>query len=249
VWAGGAPDPGSLAAAILSHFDGTTWSPAIMNGDAKVGPSVIGIAGTNDQFSLATTDNLLLFHNTNGQFNSYPAVAAPNALSGALWDGTWAGTVGGGLYTTNFGGSTWTPVATGTTQTLRSISGTNLADLWAVGDGGVIAHIEPWKTAPVSLVAPLTTNNLGAIASDPQGDLWAVGDHGTILHYGAPRCQTDADCAWRWSGCFDVCADLTVPLPGGAKCAAECDSSPKPACQCVNGACSEPSGIKNYCGG
>jgi hypothetical protein len=87
-----------------------------------------------------------------------------------------------GLILHGTGGATWTPVDSGTIETLTSVWGASMSDVWAVGTGGTILHGSGsplvWTAVPSG-----TSNHLYGVWGRTPTDLWAVGAYGTILHY------------------------------------------------------------------
>lgn len=72
---------------------------------------------------------------------------------------------------------------------LDGVWGSSPIDIWAVGDGGTIAHYDGdnWR-----FVATPTTKNLNAIFGLSASDVWAVGDDGIAVHYDGTRWSESA---------------------------------------------------------
>lgn len=67
-----------------------------------------------------------------------------------------------------------------TSADLRDVWRSEQGDVWAVGQGGTIVHLEHagWKLEPSG-----TTEDLNGLTGDQEsGELWAVGARGTVLH-------------------------------------------------------------------
>jgi len=95
-------------------------------------------------------------------------------------------------------GATLTPRGSG--PVLRSVWGTSLNDLWAVGDDGRIAHFD--GTTLTEVASPVTTA-LRSVHGTGPNDVWAVGDDDVVLHYTGPDgCQSDADCSGGAKCCY-----------------------------------------------
>jgi hypothetical protein len=86
-----------------------------------------------------------------------------------------------GKLLTSADGTTWTPLSSGTFDTLRDCVVDGNGTVWAVGDQGRIVRFEDGE-ASISPVA--TIANLHRIAMAPDGTLYAVGDNGLLLEGG-----------------------------------------------------------------
>lgn len=91
----------------------------------------------------------------------------------------------GSAYELTAGQWTSTPGAVG--RTVNDIAGTDISDLWAVGDRGAILHGKngAWAVQPSPTTQPL----YGAFAASAT-DIWAVGDGGTVLRFGGTLWET-----------------------------------------------------------
>ena len=76
--------------------------------------------------------------------------------------------------------SGWSPITSGTTQTLYGIWGSSESDVFAVGNSGTILHYDGSVWAPMTSG---TTTQLNGIWGSSGSDVFAVGNSGTILHY------------------------------------------------------------------
>jgi len=80
----------------------------------------------------------------------------------------------------------WTPMSSGTTQTLYGVWGSSGSDVFAVGSNGTILH---YNGSTWSSMTSGTTNALLGVWGSSGTDVFAVGGysdssyHGTILHY------------------------------------------------------------------
>ncbi len=77
-------------------------------------------------------------------------------------------------------GSTWSTVASATSEWLSVPSGNGPDDVWIVGTGGTILR---WDGSRLSAVASGTTQALFGVWTSGPSDAWAVGASGTILHW------------------------------------------------------------------
>lgn len=92
----------------------------------------------------------------------------------AVWSVGAAGTI------LRYDGRCWSIERSGTTQTLRGVSGTGPGDVWAVGDTGTILHRDAAGWSPV--VSGVTVHLNGVWAAAP-GDVWAVGGGQSVLRW------------------------------------------------------------------
>ncbi len=84
----------------------------------------------------------------------------------------------GRIYRLN--GDAWTPMTSGTTNTLSDVWASSGDDVFAVGEVGTICH---YDGAAWSVMPQATSNSLHAVWGSSGSDVFAVGDAGTILHY------------------------------------------------------------------
>ncbi len=99
-----------------------------------------------------------------------------------------------------YAGSGGTLVGHGSGPVLRSVWGSSLTDLWAVGDNGRIAHFD--GTTLTDVPSGVTTT-LRSVHGTGPNDVWAVGDDDVVLHYTGPDgCQSDTDCSGGSKCCY-----------------------------------------------
>jgi hypothetical protein len=64
--------------------------------------------------------------------------------------------------------------------TCGAIGGTGPADVWFVGDDGLVLH---WNGAALATVKVPATESLHAVWAGGSGDVWIAGDRGCLLHH------------------------------------------------------------------
>jgi hypothetical protein len=74
----------------------------------------------------------------------------------------------------------WNPMSSSTSVMLRGVWGSSATDVFAVGDGGCIAHYDGVTWSPMSSG---TTNPLFGVWGSSSSDVFVVGSLGTVLHY------------------------------------------------------------------
>jgi hypothetical protein len=81
----------------------------------------------------------------------------------------------------HYDGTDWSPMSSGTTQSLSGVGvwGSSGSDVFAVG--GTILHYDGSEWSDMSSG---TTAGLWDVWGSSGGDVFAVGSYGTILHYG-----------------------------------------------------------------
>ncbi len=90
----------------------------------------------------------------------------------------WAVGYGGTIL--HWDGTAWSPVPSGTTESLAAPWGTGPDNVWITGTTGTILHWDGTAWSPS--VSGATENVRGLWGSGPD-DVWAVGNAGTILHW------------------------------------------------------------------
>jgi hypothetical protein len=88
-----------------------------------------------------------------------------------------------GSRTFHFDGTSWTCMATPSTNQLHGVWGTSRRDVWAVGDAGTLLHFDgrTWSSVP----SPTTGDLMSVWASGPC-DVWAIGD---AVYHAQPSAQ------------------------------------------------------------
>jgi hypothetical protein len=80
----------------------------------------------------------------------------------------------------HFDGAQWTDASPAVGEgELRSVWGSAAADVWAVGEQGIMLH---WDGATWTKVGVGTSRDLLGVFGTGSTDVWAVGRH-TVLHY------------------------------------------------------------------
>ena len=96
--------------------------------------------------------------------------------------------------------TSWTPMASGTTEGLRAVWGSGPADVYAVGGYGVVLHYDgnAWSTVSVP-----TGEILRGVWGSGPSDVFVTGDSGHIVHYDGSAwtkmaCPTSEDLRGVW---------------------------------------------------
>lgn len=175
----------------LVHFDGSTWTQAVLPAAANqydvwgLGPNDVYTAG---QYGYQTGQIL------HWDGHSWTSMYVTNNELIAIW-----GTSPGNLYAVGDGrlvhydGATWTDIPTGLSTAfnvdrLQGIWGDSAAnsapgaqpDVWMVGYHGRIMH---YDGTSVSTVVELPSETFSAIDGTGARDIFAVGSSGLIYHY------------------------------------------------------------------
>ena len=82
----------------------------------------------------------------------------------------------------HYDGATWSPMSSGTTETLWGVWGNSGGDVFAVGGPGTILHYDGATWGPMSSGI---TDSLYDVWGSNSNDVFAVGENGTILYYTA----------------------------------------------------------------
>jgi len=178
-----AENDGTFVPEIL-RWNGLGWSIAYNNGGGAVMSSAqASVWGTSPSDVWVATGAAPLHWNGAG----WAAVAWSQATGPTAFGGTATGDVWGtvGTQMEHWNDSAWMPstvagiASPGTTPvTLESVWASSSSDVWAVGEGGALAHFDgsAWST-----VSPMP--NLDAAWAISANDAWAVGSAGSALHW------------------------------------------------------------------
>ena len=101
----------------------------------------------------------------------------------------WPGAVGHCGRTRNDPARQWRGVVTaasGTPQFLRAVWGSDPANVYVVGDSGVVLRFDGGRWSPVVVPVP-NTRRLRAVWGTSASDVFIAGDAGTILRYDGAR--------------------------------------------------------------
>lgn len=118
------------------------------------------------------------------QYNTHCTISEINCGGlRAVWSGSGNDAVAVGDYgrIVSYDGTTWTPQASGTTQSLNAVWGDHATGaVFAVGSGGTILYYDgtAWRVQ-----ASGTTVQLIAVWGYSPSDVFAVGGSGVVLHY------------------------------------------------------------------
>jgi hypothetical protein len=97
----------------------------------------------------------------------------------------------------HFDGQTWSPMTSGTQQTLHDVWGSSGSDVWAVGNNGTILHYDGSVWSDLSVPGP-NPPHLSGVWGSSSTDVFFVGSGGTIIHY------TNGSTDWRTVGTGDL---------------------------------------------
>ncbi len=219
VYAAGGPLKNSGFEALALHFDGTTWRD-------------LGAGGARSFWWVhGTSDTDVWFVGEDGRITHFDGAAFVEHDSGTtatLWgaiafapNDAWAvgGTVGGPATTPDdvilhYDGSAWSPVTLPGAPLGRThfkIWGTSSADLFIVGEAGVVWHKkgDVWtnESSP-----PVATGTLTTVHGCSGTDVYAVGGRDVLRYDGAVWTKTDRTLTNDVNGV--VCAGTGVALVG-----------------------------------
>ena len=80
----------------------------------------------------------------------------------------------------HYDGTSWSPMSSGTTGSLRDVWGASGSNVFVVGSGGTILHYNGTNWSPM---ASGTTTWLNEVWGRNGSDVFAGGNSGAILHY------------------------------------------------------------------
>jgi len=193
----------------FSHWDGTRWSPVSDGGSDAVlavggsviirsdsftwsgaGSGIVGFWGVSpeDIFAVSWFPNALSHWDGNSWStlwtnNSVNVIVPPDFLNGVWATGSDVFVVGFGIG--HWDGAVMTPADMSKvgSDSWNGVWGSGRDDVYAVGDGGAIAH---WNGASWSRMTSGTTGRLLAVHGSSAGDVFAGGDDILLhLHNGA----------------------------------------------------------------
>ena len=182
---------------VLVSTNGTTWSPATVNGGAKSQP-LLGVSALSATQAWAVGGQGQILATTNGTSwspETSPTTQQLNSVFALDSSHIWAvGNNQGSTETILFsgnGGGTWTAVGPTVAkgQPLEGVWASDAGHVWAVGGQGQIYYSATGGTsnASWSVQASGTTQMLNAISGLGPSQVWAVGNHAgnteTILAY------------------------------------------------------------------
>jgi hypothetical protein len=167
------------AAGTIIHYGGTSWSP-VSTGQAS---SLHGIwaSGPGDVFAVGTEGVILRGNATSGfaPMASGSPFGYFNAVAGSGPNDVYA--VGDGGLILHYDGMAWTPVPSGTIESLNSVSVNGPNDVIVVGTGGTILRRTYGGFAPM---ASGTTRTLFHVWGTGTGDVYAAGDGMILVYHG-----------------------------------------------------------------
>jgi hypothetical protein len=201
---------GNLSAAVVEHWDGTSWSLVSSPAFTGVGGlDAVSADASNDVWAVGGTISL----HWNGQtWSQIPASSKVNA--GAVWalspTNVWSGGIGPGIphppYSAHptetiehWDGTSWTIVPSPDpnpqgSNSLSGIAAVSANDIWAVGNAAG-AFTEHWDGTSWSVIAvPSGAGDLNGVTALGDGTVVAVGKgtngSGVILMNAAPAPKT-----------------------------------------------------------
>ena len=134
---------GSRGTAIRRNATGGTWA-AQNHGLTQSILYGVWLSGRTDVWAVG--DRVTLHYDGNG----WAAVSNPLEIGISVWgsadDDVWS--VGrpvaatGTPFVSRFNGVGWLPATAPTTTTLQSVRGSSFGNVWAVGNGGVVMHLQ-----------------------------------------------------------------------------------------------------------
>ncbi|MHB8894275.1 MAG: WD40/YVTN/BNR-like repeat-containing protein [Candidatus Geothermincolia bacterium] len=186
----------------ILRFDGSNWT------DQSVGNEYLTFYGVSAADSTHVWAAGYDYHNSKRYiyfFNGTSWSVQHQATSGDfLWDvygldatHAWAvGDEGGVLF---FDGGSWSPQASGTTNSLGSVTGVDANHIWASG-GTTIFFFDgtSWTTQASN------AGDLSELSALRANDVWGVGDAGNIMHLDAEWTSHTYDCGFLYVN--DICA-------------------------------------------
>ena len=166
-------DSWTVAGSTLLHWAGSGWTPLAMNSNTTPLTSVWAYQ-PGQVFAVGNAGAIL---NCTTASANCTSVSAGSADLNGVWaldaNHAWAVGKGGAVYA--FDGTTPTAETSAVTSDLHAVGGSELSDVWAVGDA--IEHGPgTWKKDPFT--PPGTLYGVWAAAAD---EAWAVGKGGIIL--------------------------------------------------------------------
>ncbi len=136
VWASAPNDAVAVGTTVL-RWNGTTWMPQTLEGDAFIG---VGGLNANDVWVVGATG--VIWHWTGTWNYSEAGMAFDLIRFTAVWaaasNDVWV--VGERGTIIHYNGMAWTQVPSMATQTLLGIWGSSPNDIWAVGEMGTLLH-------------------------------------------------------------------------------------------------------------
>jgi photosystem II stability/assembly factor-like uncharacterized protein len=179
IW-GAAPNDvyavGTAGSIVHTTDGGNTW----FSMGSPVGVDLYGVWGVSTNNVYAVGANGTILHGNGSGWNIQNSAVVGNLYS--VWgpSATTAYIVGadGVALITQNSGASWGPLLTTVSNSLLSVGGSG-ADIWAVGDNGIIIHSSDngllWTN---ELITPPTSAFMQAVHVHSQSEVWAVGYEG-----------------------------------------------------------------------
>jgi hypothetical protein len=194
-WSGGSDLVLANGADAAHHFDGSVWEAwSLPFSDATFqalwGPSLDDLWAVGGSYGAGLPG---VFHRSGGSWT--PWSTAPPVTGVELLDVTGSGTdlllavgVGGAALRRNAAGTAMESLASGTTETLRSVWAVSATDAFAVGENGVILRWDgtAWSTMS-SAADSWAGRRLTGVWGSSATNVFAVGETGTLLRFDGTR--------------------------------------------------------------
>lgn len=158
------------------HFEGSGWGVTALY-PVPAAPRAVWGAAPDDVWIVGDAGTM---RHWNGLDWSATTVGNVGLLD--IWGSgpsdVWA--VGSSGRIVHYDGHGWSAIASGTTQTLRAVTGTDGSHVWFAGDNGVMLH---WNGTALAAEQSGTTRAIRSLWARSPTDVWAVGAAGLILHH------------------------------------------------------------------
>lgn len=180
VWGSSGTDVFAVGAnGLIQHFNGTAWQRI----DTGLPGTVLsGVWRNTGSRAYASGSEVSILSSPSASPWEIMLQQPNYADFRGIWGSSDANIFAVGEFGTifHYNGAIWSPMASGTTNTLYGIWGSSAEDIFAVGDQGTILHYEGTKWAPV---ASGTTEMLKGVWGNAANEVYAVGENGTLLRY------------------------------------------------------------------
>ena len=192
---------------VFLRFDGTTWTSRPPASIPSLTPTDVSGSGPSDVYvsarsTLADAGFVLRYDGSAWSTEALPGgTSQPPPALAAIWASAPGDVFAVGSQGTILrrSGGTWSKATSGTTASLRDVTGRSAADVYAVGANGVILHFDGASWTPV---ASGTTDDLVSARIGADGALYVV--------------ATTCDRFLAATGNYPPCASTIRRLQGGS---------------------------------
>lgn len=163
------------------RYNGTAW--AIEMNTGATGIDLLGIGGDASKVVAVGTGGKIITSTTPNTWMDAPSGTTNTLFAVFGKSGTYWVAGAGGVRLRDVGAGYAMVTGDAETASFYSIGGSDAADVWAGGDGGLLTN---YKTTPIAAWTPKPQNprqTVRAIYGFNSKDVWAVGAAGQILHY------------------------------------------------------------------